>query len=159
MTDHKINLPPSLLAALYENVLVDPNPRSAAAPAPAKKTMKKNTVVVCFSPEDFIAPEQEAFLESILSACKLKKEDVALLSSKNPMAVDHKTILEAHAPASVLLFGLKPSDIQLPVHFPEFQIQTLYNTKFMCAPALEIIQSDKPLKVQLWKTLQQLYQL
>lgn len=165
MTQTKVTLPPSIVALLFENVLIDPQkePRSSDVSVQqggfSMKPKKINTVVIYASPDDFLAPEQEVFLQSILSACKLNKVDVAVISDKNPNAADHKSITENYAPQYVLLMGVKPSSIQLPVHFPEFQIQSIGQVKFVCTPPLESIQYDKSLKAQLWKTLQKLFQL
>lgn len=163
MTDNKNVLPPSIIAALYKNVLFEPKagsgPAATTSIPSSTGAAQKDTVVIHASPSDMLTPENDAFLQSILTACKLNKDKVAVISNNHPEAADHITLQETYAPKQVLLFGITPAAIQLPVHFPEFQVQSIGKVSYVCAPVLSSIQEEKQLKLQLWKTLQQLFQL
>ena len=151
-----IILPPSLIASLYENVLID-EVVAEIKQEPREIASTKKIVIIAEAKTNVLPPNQQLFLEAILKACKLNIAEVAVLTDKDPMTADHKEITAHFGAKNIILFGLPPSSIALPVYFPPFQVQSFQETNYLHAPTLEAIEADKTLKVQLWQSLKQLF--
>ena len=46
----------------------------------------------------------------------------------------------------VLIFGMTPASLGLPIDFPAFQLQPFHKRIYLCAPSLRELESDKALK-------------
>ena len=152
-----IILPPSLIASLYENVLIDEIGADISQES-KDLVLTKKTIIIAEAKTNVLPPNQQLFLEAILKACKLNIAEVAVITDKDPLTSDHKEINAHYGAENIILFGLSPSSIALPVYFPPFQVQSFQGTNYMHAPSLEAIEADKTLKVQLWQSLKQLFQ-
>lgn len=104
----------------------------------------------------------QQFINNLLKACKLSLEDVAIL---NYPAQDI-TIgdLKQHLfPKEVLLFGVNPVSIGIPIKFPQFKLQSYDNINYLFAPSVEELnqetEASKLLKSKLWICLKQVFQL
>lgn len=151
-----IILPPQVIAALYENVLIDEADDQGITPM--QHTFEKKKALFIAESEGTSLPDnKKLFLDAIIKACKLHPSEVEVITDKNAIASDYKKINEQFSPASVILFGPSPSAISLPVFFPPFQVQLFQETKYLHAPTLETIENDKSLKLQLWQCLKQLF--
>lgn len=151
-----IILPPQVIAALYENVLIDESDDQVRVPL-QDTVEKKKAIFIAESEGTSLPNNKKIFLDAIIKACKLDPSEVEVITDKNAIASDYKKIGERFSPASVVLFGPSPSAISLPVFFPPFQVQLFQETKYLHAPALETIENDKNLKLQLWQCLKQLF--
>ncbi|MFN5423343.1 MAG: hypothetical protein ACK5AO_08755 [bacterium] len=151
-----IILPPQVIAALYENVLIENADGQPKEESP-RIIEKKKTVVIAESVGAALSADRKIFLDAIIKACQLQPSAVEVLTDKHPLASDYKKINEEYSPESIILFGPSPSLISLPVFFPPFQIQLFQETKYLHAPALDMIENDKNLKLQLWQCLKQLF--
>ena len=100
---------------------------------------------------------ENLLLQAILNACKLTSEETAVFSRSVINQNNLKELLEKHQPKKIILFGVDPASIGLPIHFPVFQIQAYQNSQYLHAPALSELESNKQLKVQLWQKLKQLF--
>lgn len=104
--------------------------------------------------------QQYVFLQNILKACKIEPTEIALLSDgDNAVAGGLSSLNLKYSTPVILLFGLTPTVLSLPIHFPAFQVQTYQDCKFMWAPGLDEIAADKSLKVTLWQCLQKIFGL
>lgn len=119
--------------------------------------VQKDTVVCVGYPAPVLSAAHQALLHAILKACRLEDHQVELIIVSTPFQMDHETISATCGGKNRILFGLEPGDLQLPVHFPAFQVQSFNKVNYLVAPKLESIEQDKSLKLQLWKSLQQLY--
>lgn len=151
-----IILPPQVIAALYENVLIDEADGHGKAPV-QDSIEKKKALFIAESENTSLPDNKKLFLDAIIKACKLNPSEVEVITDKNAIASDYKKISEQFSPESVILFGPSPSAISLPVFFPPFQVHLFQETKYLHAPALETIENDKSLKLQLWQCLKQLF--
>lgn len=152
-----IILPPKVIAALYENTLIDESDDNQSR-APMQHTVeKKKAIFIAESEGTSLTDNKKLFLDAIIKACKLNPSEVEVITDNNAIASDYKKICEQYSPASIILFGPSPSAISLPVFFPPFQVQLFQETKYLYAPALENIENDKSLKLQLWQCLKQLF--
>lgn len=151
-----IILPPQVIAALYENVLIDESGDQDKVPL-QYTVEKKKAIFIAESEGTSLPNDKKLFLDAIIKACKLQPSEVEVITDKNAISSDYKKINEQFSPSSVVLFGPPPSAISLPVFFPPFQVQMFQETKYLHAPALENIENDKSLKLQLWQCLKQLF--
>jgi DNA polymerase III psi subunit len=171
-----ISLPIHILASLYKNTLIADGSSTESAKSnhieigsgqhvqsiqqdsiADSPAVQKDTVVCVAYPAPALSAAHQALLKAILKACRLEDHQVELIIVTRPFQVNHETISAKFVAKNRLLFGLEPSDLKLPVHFPAFQVQSFNKANYLVAPKLESIEQDKTLKVQLWKSLQQLY--
>jgi len=100
---------------------------------------------------------QQTLLEAILSACKLNTTQVKIVGKSEINATPLPVLLDNHQPKKIILFGVDPASIGLPIHFPVFQIQSYQQVQFLHAPSLPELENDKQLKISLWQKLKQLF--
>ncbi|MFZ9661977.1 MAG: hypothetical protein ACO29O_08870 [Chitinophagaceae bacterium] len=98
------------------------------------------------------------FLVDIIKACKLTMDD-AVITDLFHDSKEHIRILEKYQPDVILLFGVTPADLMLPMIFPNFQIQKIGTHTYISAPALEILEPDKSSKTRLWNCLKQVFSI
>jgi hypothetical protein len=166
MSLDNIQLPAIVLHDLFKNSLVDLN-TGVVKMAAAKLTgisflgnnQKQITIVVNNENVLYLPDEELNFLMGILSACKLSMADVALVNISKAGALVYTDITEQLNAATILLFDVAPSQLQLPLQFPLYQIQKFNNQVYLAAPALNLIASDKAEKTQLWNCLKQIFSI
>jgi hypothetical protein len=168
MALNKIQLPAAALHDLYKNtVLVLENQQekapigaTAAAPAAALRFLGQNqqkiTIVVHYQSVTFLPDEDLAFMTQVLGACRLSMADVAVVNHYNG-AVTATILQEQLSAMQVLLFGVGPEALDLPVVFPHFQVQAYGGATWLSAPPLAEIRADKELKTKLWNCLKVLF--
>ena len=175
---NKIILPNSLVADLYESLLVETEnsgpaiknePETVAEPEPVQikpaneitltlgQNRKNILVIVKNEPAGLPGGNDLAFLTGILQACKLELDDTVVISLQDYASVGYKVILNQFNSKQVILFGASAADLDLPVLFPDFQVQAVAKTQFLSAPALAAISADKLLKSKLWVCLRRLF--
>jgi hypothetical protein len=141
------------------------------APAPVKSTElpaykilgnnKQQITVVVNCPNDVFVPEAELqFLTKMLGACKLNMADVAIVNHATAaVAIDR--LKQQLQPRFVLLLGVEPSTIQLPISFPTFKEQAYAGTTYLFTPALDQLNQEtdnaKVQKRQLWDCLKRMF--
>jgi len=161
---NRIDLNPLMLADLYGDLLVETGVAQAikAAPAAPLKLLgenRRNTIVVVDHVTAPVLPDGELnFLTTILAACKLSLADIAIVNRHTAAPDALRQLLEAPT-RHILLFGVEPLAIGLPINFPHFQVQPFSQRTWLHAPPLGAIESDKGLKLQLWNGLKQLFDL
>jgi hypothetical protein len=120
---------------------------------------KKQILIIAASDRSQYLPEHELkFLTSVLKACSLTTEDVAILNIKK-QAADHVGLQSFFQYRAALLFGLEPQSIDLPMNFPQFQLQNFNKCTYLHAPALDAIEKDRGLKMKLWGCLKNLFSM
>lgn len=162
---NKINLPPFVVAGLYKKILVEPSSiQSKTEPSPPVKDVKwlgnnEKNILVCVRYPDavFLPDEQLSFLTTMLSACRLSMQDVAIVNLRNEQS--YKEIIQDIKTVHAFLFGVEPLSLGLPVNFPMFQVQPLHKTSFLYAPSLEILEKDDLLKSKLWVCLRRIFSI
>jgi len=122
---------------------------------------KQQITIVVNCPNDVYVPEADLqFLTKMLGACKLNMADVAIVNLANaPIAINRlKTQLQ---PKSLLLFGVEPGEIQLPISFPPFKEQPYAGTTYLFTPSLSQLNQEteeaKLLKRKLWDCLKRMF--
>jgi hypothetical protein len=161
---NKLNLDGFTIASLYRDTLVSslsstdvqkpvpPSPKTLTVEEPPAYRGKNLQHIVILVNGD----EEPELLENILKSCRLNIDDIAIVDlSRNPP--DYKNLVSRFQPKLVILFGIKPAQIGLPMNFPVFQLQSFTTTKYLHAPSLPILKSDAVLRSKLWVTLKKLF--
>jgi len=175
MNLNNIELPASLVADLYSESLVEIGNTDQRRELPAKdqpekkpevpgwKTLGENRkqvmIVVDYPGLSFLPDDRLNFLTEILSACKMSLADVAILNLNAQPLKSWKDISKKYSVRSALLFGTGPASLDLPVDFPQFQLQPVANQTFLSSPSLEELEADRVLKSKLWVCLKRLFNL
>ena len=86
--------------------------------------------------------------------------DVAIVNHA-AAAVNITALRDQLQPSVVILFGLEPTTIRLPINFPVFKVQPYDQCTYLSAPPLEqLVQNSdesKLLKSKLWVCLKTLF--
>lgn len=162
-----LELPNLVIAELYGRSLStaghQPQPISAQA-APEKYYLGENKqqVLVTVSATDaaFLPDTDLEFLVKILGACKLNLADIALINiHHHPLPIDE--LRQRLKPRIVLLFGVEPPRINLPIDFPEFKLQAYAGCTYLKAPEIAQLNDPGPegkaQKTRLWGCLKELF--
>jgi DNA polymerase III psi subunit len=155
---NRIILPSSLLSNLYKDVLVAEKTQKPTKALTGPDSVK---VVVIANQDGVTLPDALLnFLQNVLKACKIDMAETAVLTKTSPLLSGGVASLQqAYQSPVILLFGLNPTILALPVHFPAFQVQAYNDCQYMWAPGLDEIAADKSLKATLWQALQKIFKL
>ena len=135
-----------------------------APPTQPYKTLgnhrRKVTILVNSPGTPFLPDNQLNFLTKILEACRMNIGDVAIVNHA-AAAVNITALREQLQPSVIILFGLEPTTIRLPINFPVFKLQPYDQCTYLAAPPLEqLVQNSdesKLLKSKLWVCLKSLF--
>jgi hypothetical protein len=164
-------LPPALLATLYRDSLtggrgttpetrqVAPSPKGETEGTPPSQGGFGRSVLILVSHADAeVIPDGElAFLTNILKACRLGLDDVLISNIHGLGPEGRKSLLDERKPAHLILFGMTPSDIPLPMSFPALKVQRHGPSQYLHAPSLHALQTDDAGKRSLWVALKQMF--
>lgn len=120
---------------------------------------KKTLIVVRYAEAVHLPDKQLSFLTKLLSACNLNLADVAIVNFHDKQSTQFNDIIGFFQPKAVLLFNVNPAEFGMPMNFPEYQVQTYKDARFVFSPSLETIEPDKNLKGKLWACLKKIYNL
>lgn len=154
---NNISLQPCLLAELYQNVLV----QEAAITKPLTylgKNLKKVLILVSTDDARFLPDKELEFLTSILSACKLGLNDVAVVNTRFAEG-DFDTVVEQLQPTTSLFFdvdaGFLPDAFEKEVN----QAHTVNHIRFVKAASLSDLASKVEEKRKLWAALKHVFSI
>jgi len=161
MSLNTIQLDPFLVAGLYPELLVE----TGATTVPEKKVQsylgnnaRQIIIVVQHDSVPFLPDHELNFLSNVLAACKLSLADIAIVNIAKAGKDGVAGIIESEG-RIVLMFGVGPETIGLPVYFPEFQLQQFNHRTYLHAPGLQTVENNKELKLKLWNNLKTLFGL
>jgi len=164
MSLDNIQLTPFLLQELFKKSLIELDAselheerRSASSFTILGNNRKRIIILVADDETLYLPDEQLNFLLGILSACGLTMEDVAIVNIKKNRNLTYKAIELELKGASILLFGVSAAQINLPIEFPHYQVQSFNNQTYLAAPVLQEIQNSKEEKTKLWNCLKQFF--
>ncbi len=122
---------------------------------------RRHIAVLVQSPgAPFLPDNQLAFLTKILEACRMTLADVAIVNNATtPVLIT--ALRQQLRPKVVLLFGVDPTTIRLPINFPHFKQLNYDDCMYLSSPALDQLvpntEDSKLLKSKLWVTLKTLF--
>jgi hypothetical protein len=164
MSLDNIQLPTVVVQDLFKKSLVDLKTTQPVSAKDGQATIaylgqnQQGIVLLVQAPDSLYLPDNELdFLMGILTACRLTMADVALVNLHRHAGLDYQALAKATNAAKVLLFGLGPEDLQLPLSFPPYQIQRYNNQVYLAAPPLPQLQADRMEKSKLWACLKQVF--
>lgn len=147
-----------VLTALFKNsFLVDLSATQENKEEQSDEPRQIKVLVFHHHAQKELPSSQLALLEAILNACKLNNTQVMIYSKSDTHATPLNALLEKNQPQKIILFGVDPAAIGLPIHFPVFQIQQYQQAQYLHAPSLTDLENDKQLKIQLWQKLKLLF--
>jgi len=159
MSLNKIQLQAQMVASLYRNTLSDSGPAIVPDPQVVKYLgeNRKNIFLIVRHPSAPFLPDEElSFLTSILNACRLSLSDVAIINHSRVDLEELQSAIDRDA-RNVILFGIDPLSIGLPINFPQFQLQQFDSRTYLYSPTLSELAFDKALKSKLWNALKTLF--
>ena len=126
------------------------------------KNLRRITIIVDAPGSAFLPDDQLGFLTKILEACRMNIGDVAIVNH-HTVPVTIAALRQQLKPASVMLFGVTPTAIRLPINFPDFKLQPYDDCTYLLAPPLQQLVGDSPdsklLKSKLWVCLKTLFEV
>lgn len=105
----------------------------------------------------YVQDEGLTMLINMISACKLSMDDVAIINQWQHPEIQYQHITQQLEAKTILLFGVELSSIDLPIAFPNFQIQQYNQQTWLAAPGIDTLLPNPDLKKQLWNSLRQLF--
>ena len=164
MNFEQFHLPGFLLRDLYKESLVELNEiQQSADKKPELKdnalgnNQKQVLILVNYADCQVISDPELSFLLTILNACKLTLNDVVIVNFATEEKITYQKLVQEFKPKVVLLFGVKQASISMPVLFPDFQVQSFMDIRFLSSPPLQSLQQDDTIKRKLWTGLKQLF--
>jgi hypothetical protein len=118
------------------------------------------TIIVNFPQEVFLPEGDLQFLTKMLGACKLNMADVAIVNhATSEIAIE--PLKQQLQPKYILLFGVEPAAIRLPISFPAFKEQAYAGSTYLLTPPLNQLNQEneeaKQLKRKLWDCLKRIF--
>ena len=166
MSLDNIQLPPIVLEQLFNKSLIAVEIQQPALVAASLKPVnmlgenKRSVLILVNYNETVFLPEDELnFLIGILSACKLTMEDVGIVNLAKSKQLNYQSIQKEISCNILLMFGVLPKAIEMPLDFPYYQLQNYNNHTHLCAPCLSALMNDKTEKGKLWTSLKQLFSI
>ena len=164
MSLDNIQFQPQMIQDMYGNSLVDlksgniePDNNTAGNISFLGNNLKQVTIIVKSDTAIYLPEDELNFLLGILTACKLSMADVALVNSSKNHNLNYADITAQLNAEKVLLFGVTPSALQLPLQFPHYQVQKFNSQVYLSAPTLNELENDKDQKTKLWNCLKQVF--
>ena len=164
MNFEQFHLPGFLLRDLYKESLVELNEiQQSADKKPELKdsalgnNQKQVLILVNYPDSQVISDTELNFLLTILNACKLTLNDVVIVNFAKEEKITYQKLVQEFKPKVVLLFGVMQASISMPVLFPDFQVQSFNDIRFLSSPPLQSLQQDDAIKRKLWTGLKQLF--
>ena len=136
-------------------------PQSPGAPYKYLGNNRRHIALLVHSPgSGFLPDNQLAFLTKILEACRMTLADIAIVNNA-AVPVTITELRQQLQPKTVLLFGVDPTAIRLPINFPHFKQLNYDDCTYLSSPALDQLvpntEDSKLLKSKLWVSLKTLF--
>lgn len=115
-------------------------------------------ILVSHAATPYLPDAELEFLSNILDACRLSIADVAIVNLHH-YPQPYTALLQQFNSRQVLLMGITPQQIDLPFHFPHFQLQNFDQRTYLAAGPLGTIAQRRDLKMQLWSCLKTMFEI
>jgi hypothetical protein len=156
---NNLELPDFMIGELYKDALLLP-----LLPSQGIKYLgdnRRNTTLLVQTPGSPFLPDNHlTFLTKILEACRMTLADVAIVNNAAaPLSITE--LKQQLQPKIILLFGVEPSAIRLPINFPAFRPQDFDGCTYLSTPGLDQLvpntDESKLLKSKLWVCLKTIF--
>lgn len=155
MSLDNIQLPPKVIAELYKETLVVLNPlQTSEIKSPDTDRIKSGKVLLLTATA--ATNDENAFLDKLLQACKLSREEVNQVSM-DERKIDYETVTDGFGASVVLLFGVPPAQIGLPLEFPRYQVQRHHKQTYLYCDVPGQLKEDVAAKKILWECLRKIF--
>ena len=104
----------------------------------------------------FLPDDEMELLTNLVSACKLSMADISLVNFHSNK-YNYQKFNGQFQPKKILTFGVSNTELELPFDIPHFQIQRFHEQLYLTAPSLKDFLTNKPLKKELWTSLQKFF--
>lgn len=159
-------LPPIVIQNLFSNSLVELNNIQEQSTIPSDNTIswlgnnEKRVLIIIYNKESLYLPDPLLeFLLGVLTACKLTLGDVAVVNIHKTGPISYQELGRHLKIDKVILFGIGLDAIELPLKFPDYQLQKYNDMIFLSVPTLDILLNNKEEKTRLWTCLQKMFNL
>ncbi len=154
-----VTLSPFLLQKLYPHVLYnfakeESNPGSMFV----GKYEKHIAIYVYESGFPVVSDGDMDFLQKVLAACKLNIDDVIIINTAQP-EINAAELLKKLKPKFTILFGVALEKLELPMIFPQYQVQYFDGCKYLHVPQLTQLTKDNEQKKLLWQSLKRMFDI
>lgn len=163
MSLDNIQLSDQTCAILFSHNLIEDQPSNPEAASDEKieiASVGENHKHVLFLVNEasfkFLPDEEMNLLTNLVSACRLSMNDIALVNF-NRNKFNYQQFIQQFHPKKILVFGVSNAELELPFDIPYFQIQAFGEQLYVTAPSLKEFLTNKPLKKELWGSLQKLF--
>lgn len=170
MDINHVQLTPGLLSELYGSVLVEepaqqqkeiPSHPSAPTQSGTFRWMGLHQGAILLLVKEphvpFLSDESMAYLTKILHACQLTMNQVALVNLAQYPGTTYLQLQEKFPSQKIIGFGITPGDLELPIEFPDYQLQKLSGCTYLMATSLPMLESTETEKRKLWVALKKLF--
>lgn len=157
MSLDNIQLTPMVLEGLFSKSLYDLKP--AGIVSFLGENRRKIAVLVRATAAMYLPEDELNFLAGILTACKLSMADIALINVEKNTGLSYTLMTDQVKAETVLLFGVDPAELSLPLQFPHYQLQHFNNQVYLSSVPLQVLQADKQEKMKLWNSLKKVFSL
>ena len=121
---------------------------------------KRHILLLVRDPDNvYLAETAFNFLLSILNACGLSMESVALVNMAKTNTHSLADVMSALDSRYILLFGIEAAEMGLPLVFRTYQVQTFGEKTYLAADDLAGIALERTQKGRLWACLKQLFDI
>jgi hypothetical protein len=156
---NNLELPDFMIGELYKDALLLP-----LLPSQGIKYLgdnRRNTTLLVQTPGSPFLPDNHlTFLTKILEACRMTLAVVAIVNNAAaPLSITE--LKQQLQPKIILLFGVEPTAIRLPINFPAFRPQDFDGCTYLSTPGLDQLvpntDESKLLKSKLWVCLKTIF--
>ena len=124
------------------------------------KNQRHIVMITHFEKAVFLPEDHLQFITKILEACKMNLADVAIINTASA-PVNIEVLRKQLTPSFIILFGIEPVNIGLPLSFPHFKDQAYAGCNYLFTPAMDELNQDtdkgKLLKSKLWLCLKKMF--
>ncbi len=165
MSLNDVSLNPFMLRELFPKSLIKSDLPAAPQSADPHNISHlgnnaKNILLLVNEPDvPYLDDEDMNSLTKILTGLKLSMEDVALVNFGINGPVNREILFERFAPKVMVLLGVEPAAIDLPLLFPHFQVQPYDGCTYLASPSFSQMAPDVDLKKQFWTCLKRIFNL
>lgn len=160
--DH-VTLNQFMLRELYPKTLINSHlkvhtPEADPHIIPHLGNNAKNILILVNEPDvPYLNDADLDSLTKILNRCNLTMGDVAIVNFGMKGSVSREILIERFAPKVMLMLGVEPAMLDMPLLFPHFQVQPYDGCTYLASPSFSQMAPDRDLKMQFWTSLRKIF--